>query len=281
MDRLRRTRRIYGGVMLFCLVDIPIGVAVGTIDALFGRMLLASAFRDAHVFALVPFLAAGALIAWAYLRFGKNAGRGMSLVFDVGLDRKNVISLRLIPLIMGGTWITYLFGGSVSREDVTMQIGATLSHWIGQKLPFRNPVNTFLLVGMATGFAGLFGTPLAATLSALEVLVAGRLKYRALFPALTASIASSTTSKTLGLAKFEVALSVPVAFGLPTLRQLLLLGIGLASRVSSLPGACCGASASPQLSWETPSNVSPSWMPASACCFCCWARVAGAAWVPI
>lgn len=237
MDRLRRTRRIYGGVMLFCLVDIPIGVAVGAIDALFGRMLLASAFRDAHVFALVPFLAAGALIAWAYLRFGKNAGRGMSLVFDVGLDRANVISLHLIPLIMGGTWITYLFDGSVSREDVAMQIGTALSHWIGQKLPFRNPVNTFLLVGMATGFAGLFGTPLAATLSALEVLVAGRLKYRALFPALTASIASSTTSKALGLAKFEVALSVPVAFDLPTLRQLLLLGIGLASRVSSLPGA--------------------------------------------
>jgi H+/Cl- antiporter ClcA len=120
MDRLRRTRRIYGGVMLFCLVDILIGVAVGAIDTLFGHMLLASAFRDAHVFALVPFLAAGALIAWAYLRFGKNAGRGMSLVFDVGLDRENVISLRLIPLIMGGTWITYLFGGSVSREDVTM-----------------------------------------------------------------------------------------------------------------------------------------------------------------
>lgn len=117
----------------------------------------------------------------------------MSLVFDVGLDRKNVISPHLILLIMGDTWITYLFGGSVSREDVTMQIGATLSHWIGQKLPFRNPVNTFLLVGIATGFAGLFGTPLAATLSALEVLVAGRLKYHALFPALTASIASNTT----------------------------------------------------------------------------------------
>ncbi|MDD5800724.1 MAG: chloride channel protein [Coriobacteriales bacterium] len=225
--RLTRAWRTYGGVILFGLVGIPIGVAVGAIDALFGRVLLAiSAFRDAHVFALVPFLAAaGALIAWAYLRFGKNTGRGMSLVFDVGLGRENVIPLRLIPLIMGGTWITHLFGGSAGREGVAVQIGATLSHWIGQKLPFRNPGNTFLLVGMAAGFAGLFGTPLAATLFALEVLVAGRLEYRALFPALTASIAASATSKALGLAKFEVALSVPVSFDLPTLGQLLLLGV--------------------------------------------------------
>lgn len=52
---------------------------------------------------------------------------------------------------------------------------------------------------MAAGFAGLFRTPLAATVFAIEVLVAGRMEYRALFPALTASLAASMTSGALGL----------------------------------------------------------------------------------
>lgn len=225
-----RTRRIlgsYGGILLLGAVGIPIGVAVGSIDAVFGRVLIAiTMFRDAHVLQLVPFLAlAGMLIAWAYLRLGKNTGRGMSLVFDVGLGRENVIPLRLIPLIMGGTWLTHLFGGSAGREGVAVQIGATLSHWIGRKLPFKNPGNTFLIVGMAAGFAGLFGTPLAATLFAIEVLVAGRLEYQALFPALTASFAASWTSRSLGLEKFEVALAYPVSLDAATLGRVALLGV--------------------------------------------------------
>lgn len=226
-ERTRRVLGSYGGILLLGAVGIPIGVAVGAIDAVFGRVLIAiTAFRDAHVFQLVPFLAlAGMLIAWAYLRLGKNTGRGMSLVFDVGLGRENVIPLRLIPLIMGGTWLTHLFGGSAGREGVAVQIGATLSHWIGRKLPFKNPGNTFLIVGMAAGFAGLFGTPLAATLFAIEVLVAGRLEYRALFPALTASLAASWTSRTLGLEKFEVALSCPVSLDAATLGRVALLGV--------------------------------------------------------
>ena len=118
----------------------------------------------------------------------------MSLVFDVGHGREDAISPRLVPLIMLSTWGTHLFGGSAGREGVAVQIGATVSHWIGQRLPFRDPGNTFLLIGMAAGFAGLFRTPLAATVFAIEVLVAGRIEYRALFPALTASLAASMTS---------------------------------------------------------------------------------------
>lgn len=123
-ERLHRVWQSYGGVIVLGAVGIPIGVAVGAIDAVFGRVLIAiGAVRDAHPFWFVPFLAAaGALIAWSYLRFGKNTGRGMSLVFDVGLGRENVIPLRLIPLIMGGTWITHLFGGSAGREGVAVQI---------------------------------------------------------------------------------------------------------------------------------------------------------------
>lgn len=225
--RLKHATRTYGGLLIMGAVAIPIGLIVGAIDAVFGRTLLAiGSFRDAHLALLLPFLAlAGLAIVFCYKKWGKNTGRGMSLVFDVGHGREESISLRLVPLIMGGTWATHLFGGSAGREGVAVQIGATVSHWIGRKLPFKHPGNTFLLIGMAAGFAGLFRTPLAATVFALEVLVAGRLEYRALFPALIASLVASATSGALGLEKFEVALTATVALDAAGIARLAILGV--------------------------------------------------------
>ncbi len=225
--KLRHAARTYGGLLIMGVAAIPIGLIIGAIDAIFGRALLAiGSFRDAHLIFLLPFLAlAGLAIAFCYKTWGKNTSRGMSLVFDVGHGREESISLRLVPLIMGGTWITHLFGGSAGREGVAVQIGATVSHWIGRKLPFKHPGNTFLLIGMAAGFAGLFRTPLAATVFALEVLVAGRLEYRALFPALIASLVASATSGALGLEKFEVALTATVSLDATGITRLAILGV--------------------------------------------------------
>lgn len=226
-SRIKRLLNTYSGLVLMGAVGIPIGIIVGAICALFGRVLLAiGAFRDEHIALLLPFLALmGLAIVFAYRTWGKGTDRGMSLVFDVGHGREDAISPRLVPLIMLSTWGTHLFGGSAGREGVAVQIGATVSHWIGRRLPFRNPGNTFLLIGMAAGFAGLFRTPLAATVFAIEVLVAGRMEYRALLPALTASLAASMTSGALGLEKFEVAVAASYALDLPGLGRLAVLGI--------------------------------------------------------
>lgn len=199
LSRIKRLVNTYSGLVLMGAVGIPIGVIVGAICALFGRVLLAiGAFRDAHITLLLPFLAlAGLAIVFVYRTWGKGTDRGMSLVFDVGHGREDAISPRLVPLIMLSTWGTHLFGGSAGREGVAVQIGATVSHWIGRRLPFRDPGNTFLLIGMAAGFAGLFRTPLAA----------------------------SMTSGALGLEKFEVAVTASYALDLPGLGRLALLGI--------------------------------------------------------
>ena len=225
--RLKHATKTYCGLLIMGAVAIPIGLIVGAIDAVFGRTLLAiGSFRDTHLALLLPFLAlAGLAIVFCYKKWGKNTGRGMSLVFDVGHGREESISLRLVPLIMGGTWATHLFGGSAGREGVAVQIGATVSHWIGRKLPFKHPGNTFLLIGMAAGFAGLFRTPLAATVFALEVLVAGRLEYRALFPALIASLVASATAGSLGLEKFEVALTATATLDATGIARLAILGV--------------------------------------------------------
>lgn len=212
--------------LLLGVLGIPIGIIVACIDAVFGEVLLKlTDIREVYAIYLIPILPlAGILIAYCYKRFGGISNKGMNLVFEVAHGKETVIPLRLIPFVVTGTWITHLFGGSSGREGVAVQIGATFSHWVGRHLPIKNVSQIFLVVGMAAGFAGLFQTPLAAIVFAMEVLIAGELRYEALFPTLTAAISASIMSKALGMNKFEFALSCDISFTGTLLIKLFILG---------------------------------------------------------
>lgn len=227
----------YLQIIYYTIAGILVGILVGAIDAVFGRVLLAiTDFRNNHVMILVPFLgAAGVLILFLYQRFSPKAQKGMGLIFDTGFEKNEEIPKALIPLIMVSTWITHLFGGSAGREGVAVQIGATLSHAVGrglEKTPLgkagtgsKHHGKIFLIIGMAAGFGGLFQTPLAATFFALEVLVAGALFYEALLPAMAAAFTASVTSHLLGLEKFSVAVTDTLVFDAKTIGKLIIIAI--------------------------------------------------------
>ncbi len=187
----------------FCygLLSVFIGISVGAVTALFGHgLLLVNEWRADHLRWFVPFLGvAGLLIMTVNMHWGGRAQRGMGLVFDVGLGKEEGIPLRMVPLTMFSTWMTHLFGGSAGREGVAVQIGATVSMQFARWAPGGLRRQIILASGMAAGFAGLFGTPLAATFFALEVLVVGAIYYEALAPALIAAYCASFTARALGL----------------------------------------------------------------------------------
>ena len=221
--------REYGVLLLLGVLGIPIGAAIGAVDVLFGRVLLAvSAVRAAHIMPLLLFLAPiGVAIVWAYARYGGISGKGMSLVFEVGHGKESNIPLRLVPFVMVSTWLTHLFGGSAGREGVAVQLGAALSHSFGKRLEAYIPdaARIFLITGMAAGFSGLFQTPIAATLFAIEVLSVGSLALSALVPAVTASFTACWVSGALGLEKFSVDVSAKLSMDLPLLGKLAMLGV--------------------------------------------------------
>lgn len=217
----------YKEIGLYAVTAVFIGLVVGILDALFGEVLIfISNFRDNYSVYFIPFLPlAGLIIVYIYKKIGKNTNSGMSLVFSAGNEELHEIPKRMIPLSIIGTWITHLFGGSAGREGVAVQIGATFSHAIGRKLPYRNASKIMLITGMAAGFGGLFETPFAATFFALEVLVVGKLEYLALFPALIAAFVASYVSHFLGLEKFSINLDVAVNMDSQTIFKMILLGI--------------------------------------------------------
>lgn len=219
-------RLYYRDTAIWIVLAILIGLIVGGLDAVFGHVLLIiTSFRTSHFFYLIPFLTIGGLITvFLYQRYGKVAGRGMGLIFNIGHHTDDVIPKRLIPLAMVATWLTHLFGGSAGREGVAIQIGATVANRIGDIAKVKNR-HIMIMLGMAAGFSGLFQTPFAATLFAVEVLVAGVIYYSAILPTLVASVVAAQTSRFLGLSRISFSIVNLPKIDPMTIIKLLILGV--------------------------------------------------------
>lgn len=214
-------------LIILCIAGIFIGVIVGIIDTIFGKVLLKiTDIRQTYYIIFIPFLAlVGVLIVYFYNKFGGNIAKGIGLIFEVAQEKEEKIPLKLIPFIILSTWATHLFGGSAGREGVAVQLGATFSDWIGNKIKIKDAKKIFLITGMAAGFSGLFQTPIAAIFFAIEVLIAGSIHYRALVPSVIASFVASTISHLLGLEKFTFILSSSIEIDFLIILKLILLGI--------------------------------------------------------
>ena len=211
------------------------GVIAGVLTAVFGHgVLAATALRERWPLLLVLLPAGGAAICAVYARWGGECGRGMALVFDAAAGRRDKVPARLVPLAVGATWLGHLLGASVGREGVAVQIAAAGASLLTPGLQAPRDKRRLLIAGVAAGFAGLFRTPLAATLFALELFHTGVAQYDALLPAAVAALTAAAVSGALGVRPAAVALGAEApAFTVETLIALAVLGAacGLAGRL--------------------------------------------------
>ncbi|MEZ5236225.1 MAG: chloride channel protein [Acidimicrobiales bacterium] len=133
--------------------------------------------------------AAGALIGAAYHYLGGRAGQGNALLIEQIHEPTDWVPRRMAPLVLAGTWVTHLFGGSAGREGTALQMSGSLTDGAARLLRLGPQDRRLLLVAaLGGGFGAVFGVPLAGAVFALEVQSIGRVRYEALVPALTASI---------------------------------------------------------------------------------------------
>ena len=106
--------------LLLCVLAAAAGCITGALTAGFGRVLLwIGTFRTGHLISCVPFLPiAGVCMVWIYQKYGRESSQGMSLIFDAADGTAKRIPLRLIPLLIGSTWLTHLCGGSAERVSL-------------------------------------------------------------------------------------------------------------------------------------------------------------------
>ncbi|MDP2339692.1 MAG: chloride channel protein [Deltaproteobacteria bacterium] len=181
-------------------VDVVGGALVGVLAGLSAAVFLCGLdvvthWREGHddVVFLLPIAAALLLVVVA--RFGGVASSGTNLVLWRAADgRGDPLPLRLFPLALLGTWWTHLFGGSAGREGTAVQMGGAVADVVtglGSRLWAFDDEDRrrLLLAGIAGGFGGVFGTPIAAAVFAIEVVKTRRLDVARALPALVAAFA--------------------------------------------------------------------------------------------
>lgn len=174
------------------ILSALVGILAGSASALLLFSLQwATDFRETHTWIiwLLPF--GGLLIGLSYHYWGQDVVKGNNQLLEEFHSPKQIIPLKMAPLVLFGTVATHFFGGSAGREGTAVQMGGAIADQFTRIFRLRPRDRKILLViGISAGFASVFGTPLAGAIFALEVLVIGRMRYEALLPSfITAVIA--------------------------------------------------------------------------------------------
>lgn len=190
-----------------------VGAVAGSASALFlWALARVTALHGAHPQLLWFLPVAGALVGLAYHHWGKGADRGNNLLIDEIHQPGGGVPARMAPLVLTGTLVTHLFGGSAGREGTAVQMGGSLAGLLARWLPVGIATRRMMLqCGIAAGFGAVFGTPLTGAIFALEVLIIGRMSYEALIPALVASVVGDATCTAWGI--HHTLYHLPVAAG--------------------------------------------------------------------
>ena len=111
------------------------------------------------------------------------------------------VPLRMAPLVLGGTLVTHLFGGSAGREGTALQMSASLTDGIGRRLRLDPEVRHGLLIAsLAGGFGSVFGVPWAGIVFAMELAPTGwKRRLVALPAAIVASLVGDAVVGWLGV----------------------------------------------------------------------------------
>ena len=143
----------------------------------------------------------GLSIGLVYHYFGKEVVKGNNLLLEEYENPQKTIPLKMVPLVLFGTLITHLFGGSAGREGTAVQMGGAIADQfsrLSSRAQSRDKLNnsdrkTLIIIGISAGFASIFGTPLAGALFALEVLYFSKITYKSIILSfLTAYVAYFT-----------------------------------------------------------------------------------------
>lgn len=187
-------------VLKWSLLGALVGGLAGTASAIFLISLdWATQTRLTYEWLILGLPLAGLAVGWLYTRFGGSAVQGNNLVIDVVNYNQSRIPLRMAPMVLLGTVVTHLFGGSAGREGTAIQMGASLADG-AQRLLRLNADDRRLMImaGISGGFGSVFGVPVAGLLFGMEVQSVGRIRYEGLIPCLAAAYVGDLVTRSLG-----------------------------------------------------------------------------------
>lgn len=203
-----------------------VGIVVGLVSVCFHISIeKATELRIEYSWVMWFLPLGGVAIVWLYQKAGMEKDRGTNFVLEAVRDN-NELTIKTAPLIFISTVITHLFGGSSGREGAALQIGGSISSYIGKAIKLDEKEQRLItMCGMSAGFAALFGTPVTAVIFSMEVITVGVMHYSAIVPCVVSAVVGSYTAKKLGVPEtFFVIKGIP-EIGTVVLLKILVLGV--------------------------------------------------------
>ena len=184
---LEKTKKISALLLQWILICVLIGVFSGSASAFFLVALdWVTQTRENNNWIIWLLPIGGLAIGLGYHYWGKSVVKGNNLLLEEYENPQKIIPLKMAPLVLFGTLITHLFGGSAGREGTAVQMGGAIADQF-TKLFSRSQSSvkfnssdrkTLLILGISAGFASIFGTPLAGAIFALEVVYFSKINFK-------------------------------------------------------------------------------------------------------
>ena len=181
-------------------LGVLMGAIGGVLGAVFHHALhFVTHVRSEHMWLIFLLPLGGLLTVAIYRLFGMQGNRGTNEIIDATLDG-HAVSPMVAPSIFLATAITYLFGGSAGREGAALQLGGSTASMLAKLFRLKTQERkVMVMAGMSAVFAGLFGTPLTATLFCMEFESVGTVFSPALLPCFLAAYVASRVSGLMGV----------------------------------------------------------------------------------
>jgi H+/Cl- antiporter ClcA len=158
-------------------IYILVGGIVGSATAFFLQSLdYVTLLRTNHIWVVYFLPIVGLVIGLLYYYYGDAANKGNNLLIETHQSLENgetpkPIPFKIAPIVFISTLLTHIAGGSAGREGTAVQMGGAIADQFTGLFKLNTADRkTILIIGISSGFAAVFGTPLAGAIFALEIL---------------------------------------------------------------------------------------------------------------
>ncbi len=234
LEKLHHPEYYVKTFLKWAIMSVTVGILGGLLGAAFHHALhFVTHIRQENQWLIFLLPVGGLLSVGIYKLFGISRNRGTNEIIDAIL-RKQPVSSMVAPAVFLGSAMTHLFGGSAGREGAALQIGGSMASKVGNLFHLKDHNRTILVTcGMSAVFAGLFGTPLTATVFCMEFSSVGTIFTPALLPCYLAAFSASRVSAALGVHAETYLLETAAALnfvnvGGAVLLAVLVSGLGVA-----------------------------------------------------
>ena len=200
LDKIHHPERYIKTFLKWGILGLLMGAIGGLLGAGFHHALHGVTHLRAEHTWLIFLLPLGGLLSVAIYRLlGLRSNRGTNEIIDAVLDGQE-LKPQIAPGIFLATSITHLLGGSAGREGAALQLGGSSASVLAKLFRLKQEDRKILIMsGMSAVFAGLFGTPLTATLFCMEFESVGTIFSPALLPCYLAAFTAAKVSGALGV----------------------------------------------------------------------------------